>query len=240
MKALLLAAGYGERLRPLTNNIPKCLVEIQGRPLLDYWLETLEKGGIKEVLINLHYLSDKVKKFIKNNNHNLNITLIQEERLLGTAGTISKNYKYFQNDPALVIHADNLSIFSMSKFIKSFNERKKNIQITMMTFETTTPKSCGILKLDDSGVIKEIYEKVSEPPGNLANAAVYIFSNDVIKFINKLDKSQNDISNDILPLYIGKINTYHNKIYHRDIGTIESLKLAQEEFPTVYRRYNKL
>ena len=64
-KALLLAAGMGTRLRPLTNNIPKCLVEIGEKPILGIWLENLSKAGCEEVIINTHYLSEKVEEYLK-------------------------------------------------------------------------------------------------------------------------------------------------------------------------------
>ena len=65
MKALLLSAGLGTRLRPITNYVPKCLVPINGKPLLEYWLDNLSKAGIKEFLINISYLSEQVKQFVE-------------------------------------------------------------------------------------------------------------------------------------------------------------------------------
>ena len=72
MKAILLAAGFGTRLRPLTNNIPKCLVPIKGKPLLEIWLDKLSDVGVKDFLINTHYLYDKVESFIKKSKYKNN------------------------------------------------------------------------------------------------------------------------------------------------------------------------
>ena len=89
IKALLLAAGYGTRLRPLTLNVPKCLVEINGEPLLSNWLYKLENLGCEEVLINTHYLSEKVVEFLeKFNSQKLKINISHEKEILGTAGTL--------------------------------------------------------------------------------------------------------------------------------------------------------
>lgn len=230
MRALLLAAGLGTRLRPITDSIPKCLVQINGRPLLDYWLELLSANGISEILINLHYLPDIVKNYLASQNYPANITAVLEERLLSTAGTLLKNKNYFQSEPVILIHADNLTLFNMKSFIKKFDSRDKNIDITMMTFHTDMPETCGIVELDECGVVCSFYEKVKNPPGNIANAAVYILSPAVIDFIASLGKEVIDFSTEVLPHFMGRINTFHNDVYHRDIGTVESLMLAQNEY----------
>ena len=95
MKALILAAGYGKRLRPLTNNVPKCLVKIGKKSLLQIWLEKLEKQGIKEFLINTHYKSEKVERFIKKSKFAKKVKLVYEKKILGTGGTLYKNLDFF-------------------------------------------------------------------------------------------------------------------------------------------------
>jgi mannose-1-phosphate guanylyltransferase len=233
MRALLLAAGLGTRLRPITNAVPKCLVEIEGRPLLDYWIELLVKGGITDILINLHYLPEAVLTYIAQCRYPVRISTVYEERLLGTAGTLLKNRAFFMGEPVMLIHADNLSVFDPHAFIDRFFARERNIEITMMTFHTDAPQACGIVELDEKGVVREFHEKVSDPPGNLANAAAYILSPAVVAFIAGLGKQATDFSNDVLPSFMGRINTFHNGTYHRDIGTVESLRAAQREYPAV-------
>ena len=236
MRALLLGAGFGTRLRPLTDTIPKCLVPINGRPLLDHWLELLAKGGVAEVLVNLHYLPAVVWAFLAKSTHPLEITTVYEEPLLGTAGTVLKNRAYFRQEPVMLIHADNLSLFDLRKFKRKFDDRASGIDITMMTFETDAPETCGIVELDEMGVVWAFHEKAKNPPGNLANAAVYILAPAVIEFIAGLNKEIVDFSTDVLPHYMGRINTFHNGIYHRDIGNIESLAVAQIEYPAAVAR----
>lgn len=236
MRALLLAAGLGTRLRPITNTVPKCLVEINGRPLLDYWIELLGKGGIADILINLHYLPDAVLSYIKTCRHSVNLTTASEENLLGTAGTLLRNRAFFQGQPAMLIHADNLSLFDPLAFIDRFLSRENGIEITMMTFHTDAPQACGIVELDARGVVRVFHEKVANPPGNLANAAAYILSPAVLEFIAGLGKEVIDFSTEVLPHFIGRINSFHNGIYHRDIGTVESLLAAQREHPGIVAR----
>lgn len=238
IRALLLSAGIGSRLRPITNSIPKCLVDINGRPLLDYWLELLTFSDVKSILINLHYLPTMVEEFVANSKYPINIKLTRENRLLGTGGTILKNRFFFGQDPVMLIHADNLSIFDVNSFIKAFNLRDKNTDITMMTFYTDLPEACGIVELNKDGKVIDFYEKIENPPSNLANAAVYILAPTVIDFIASLDKEIIDFSTEVLPHFLGRINTYHNEIYHRDIGTQKSLSLAKDEYPLALSKLN--
>ena len=90
MRALLLSAGLGTRLQPFTNTVPKCLIPIHGRPLLDYWLDLLFEQGIERVLINTHYLPSMVTEHIAKSIWFDRIDTVFEEQLLGTAGTIKK------------------------------------------------------------------------------------------------------------------------------------------------------
>lgn len=236
MRALLLAAGFGTRLRPLTDTTPKCLVEVDGRPLLDYWLELLSAGGVTQALVNLHYLPDAVQAFLDRSTYPIEITTVYEGTLLGTAGTVLKNREFFRREPVMLIHADNLSFFDVREFMDKFDRRANGIDITMMTFRTDAPETCGIVELDENGVVQAFHEKVKNPPGNLANGAVYILSTAVVDYIASLNKAIVDFSLDVLPHYLGRINTYHNDIYHRDIGAVRSLMTARDEYPKAMAR----
>lgn len=233
MKALLLAAGLGTRLRPITNNIPKCLVPINGKPLLEYWLENLSKVGIKEFLINTSYLHHQVEDFVIRSKYKDMVTLVYEEELLNTGGTLLKNEEFFNNEPFMLVHADNLSFCDFRAFIKSHQNRMNNTELTMMLFKSDQPSSCGIVELDSFNTVVNFYEKVKNPPSDLANGAVYICESSVISFCKKLNKKKIDFSNEVLPYFMGKINTFLNDTYHRDIGTVESYALSQIEIKKI-------
>lgn len=227
MKALLLCAGLGTRLRPITNNIPKCLVPINGKPLLQYWLENLSKAGVTEFIVNTHYFSEKVEEFVKNSIYRDKIKLVYEKELLNTGGTLLHNKNLFDKDePFLLIHADNLSFCDFKEFIESHKRNEKYL-LTMMLFRTDVPQSCGIVKLDENNIVQEFYEKVSNPPSNLANGAVYICNYEIFEFLETLNKINIDFSLDVIPKLLGKINTYLNSNYHKDIGTINSFAESQ-------------
>ena len=226
MRALLLAAGMGLRLLPITATRPKCMVEINGRPLLDYWLELLFQAGIERVLVNTHWLPDQVTTFVRTSRWADRIDLVHEEELLGTGGTVLANREWLQEKPFILAHADNLTDFDLRGFIAAHRARPKGHAITMLGFRTDTPRSCGILELDRRGSVIAFHEKVDDPPGNLANGAVYIFEPEVVDAIAAMRRPVVDLSTEIIPRFIGRILCVETSGYHRDIGTPESLQRA--------------
>jgi len=230
LRALLLAAGLGTRLRPITDRIPKCLVPIQGKPLLGYWLDRLVTNGIDRILINTHYLPALVRDYVLTTPWSERIDLVHEETLLGTGGTVLRNRAFFSDGAFLVAHADNLTRFDVRAFLKAHRDRPPGVEITMMTFDTDTPQTCGVVELDERGIVTAFHEKSATPPGRRANAAVYIFEPSIIDFLASLNKKVIDLSLEVIPGYLGRIHCFHNADYHRDIGTPESLQLANLEF----------
>lgn len=230
MRALLLAAGLGTRLRPVTDSIPKCLVPIKGKPLMGYWLEMLNNSGVRPVLVNTHYFADKVKAYIFESQFKRDIHIEFEEELQGTGGTLLKNKSFFQNEPFMVIHGDNLCRFRMDDFLNAHKERPANCLMTMMLFRALNPESCGIVELSDNGVVRAFHEKVSNPPGNLANGAVYIFEPAIFPLLESLGKEKIDLSTEVIPGLLGQIFSYFNDDFHMDIGSLQSLELANRIF----------
>jgi mannose-1-phosphate guanylyltransferase len=230
MKALLLAAGFGTRLRPITDTVPKCMVPIRGKPLLQYWFDLLFPEHVEQALINTHYLPQVVRDYVAASPWRDRVTLVHEDELLGTGGTVLANAGFFQGGPFLVAHADNLTDFDVTAFFDRHLHRPKGALITMMTFETDSPQSCGIVEEDSDGLVVAFHEKVANPPGNHANAAVYIFEPEVVAFMEALGKPVIDISTEVIPAFLGRIAAWHNHGYHRDIGTPESLRAAEGEF----------
>ena len=230
-KALLLSAGFGTRLRPLTLETPKCLVKVNGIPMLEHWLTKLEKLGIQEVLINTHYLSDKVNEFIlKRTKSELKISIKYENQLLGTAGTLIKNKNFYFGSNVLFIHADNYTKSNIKGLFDAFYMKPKECVLTMLTFHTKNPKSCGVIKVNNKNIVEEFHEKVENPPSNKANGALYLFNYKFINWIEKNIKNPKDFSCDVIPKILGKINTWEVDSDYIDIGTIESLERANTLF----------
>jgi mannose-1-phosphate guanylyltransferase len=228
-RALLLAGGEGTRLRPLTLTTPKCLVPVRGKPLLGIWFDMLFGAGVERALVNTFYLPDQVTAFCRSSPWSSRIDLVHEQALLGTAGTLRVNAGYFARGPFLLAHADNLSRFSVGAFFAAHARRPEECLGTMMTFTAERPKDCGIVAVDDRGVAVAIHEKVENPPGNLANAAVFVLEPAIFAALGAMPLAT-DFCRDIVPPLAGRWFTFHNSTYHRDIGSPESLARAQQEF----------
>lgn len=221
MKAILLAAGFGTRLRPLTNNIPKCLVPIKGKPLLEIWLERLSEAEVGPLLVNTHYLSNQVELFLESSSLKKQVTLVYEPVLLGTAGTLLANIDYFEGEDGMLIHADNYSLADFKAFIKAHQERPAGCLVTMMTFKTDSPSECGIVELNREGIVVGFHEKVLSPPGNLANGAVYILTKEFVTEIKKVYLDATDFTNHILGNFLNRIYSYETKETFVDIGVFD-------------------
>ncbi|MCR9214750.1 MAG: nucleotidyltransferase family protein [Proteobacteria bacterium] len=243
MDALLLAAGLGTRLHPLTSVLPKCLMPIQGRPLLGLWLEMLKRGGVERIFVNLHYLSPLVRDYVNTSPYSEHVTFLEEPELLGTAGTLGQFREFFHSESLLLAHADNLTLFDVGAFHNAFKTRPRDCSLTMMTFDTDDPKSCGIVTKDENNRIIEFTEKPDKDIGRLANGAVYIMDLADIFELMGLGTQVSDFSTEILPHLVGHMNSFHNALYHRDIGKLRALAEAQKdmgEMPEAYELIDSL
>jgi len=229
MRTILLAAGYGTRLRPLTLKIPKCLVPIKGEPLLGIWLKHLKKTNNGPFLINTHYLADQVKNFIENSEYRDDVTLVYEKELQGTAGTVINNISFYEKQDGLLIHADNYCLPDIAEFEKAHKIRPTECLMTMMTFRTNNPTECGIVEVNKRGVIVGFHEKTKNPPGNLANGAIYILSAKLLEILETKKNKVNDFSTEVLNKLVGKIYNYEISDSLIDIGTMKAYTKANTE-----------
>ena len=234
IKVLLLSAGQGKRLKPLTNLWPKPLMPIKGRPLLEYWICILYSLKIKNILINIHHHKEIMMDFLKRNQIK-NTKYVYEPELLGTGGTLLKNKNYFKDSTILYIHADNWCNCNFNDFINfHLLKRKPNTLMTMMTFRTDKPSLCGIVETNEDGVVINFHEKIRNPPGNLANGSIYLIEPEIFNIMEKIDHIY-DFDIDVIPHLFGKIQTWENKEIFRDIGTLESLTRAQsDKIPNIH------
>jgi mannose-1-phosphate guanylyltransferase len=235
VRALLLAAGEGSRLRPLTEQWPKCLMPVRGRPLLEYWLQALHAESIRDVLVNTHFHENHVRAFLARQQFVNWVKPVHEAELRGTAGTLRANIEFFREHTTLLVHADNWCQCDFGAFIDyHFYQRPAHCLITMMTFDTDAPQSCGIVETDEQDVVVAFHEKVANPPGKRANGAVYLLEPQVLERLERHPDST-DFSTQVLPQYMGRIATWHNAGIHRDIGTLSALRAAQRDpMPQLY------
>ena len=201
----------------LTNNKPKCLMEINNVPILKIWIDKLAQIGCSEILINTHYLSEQVTKFIESYNTNsIKILISHEMTLLGTAGTLIKNIDFINGD-TIFMHSDNFTTCDLNGLLEMHKNKAKNCLLTMLTFDTDKPSSCGVVETDQNGILKGFYEKVDNPPSKIANGAIFIFEPSIFQIIKKINRTEIDISKDLIPILIGKINSYFNNTFLLDI-----------------------
>ena len=232
IRSLLLAAGLGTRLRPLTLELPKCLVKIGKEPLLENWINKLENIKVEKILINTHYMSEKIDLFLdKKYKNKKEIIKFHENQLLGTAGTLIANRDFFYDSIGIMIHADNFTYMDLKDLIQAHNTKPKNCLITMLTFTSNDPRSCGIAEIDNKGIVVNFHEKVENPPGLIANGAIYVFNNDFLDWLIENHPKAKDFSSEIIPFLYGKIYTYHTNLPYIDIGTPEKLREARSLKP---------
>ncbi|MFC1857165.1 nucleotidyltransferase family protein [Thermodesulfobacteriota bacterium] len=244
MKAFLLAAGKGTRLKPYTNSMPKCLIPIHGKPMLEIWLALMERCGISEILINTHHLPTQIEQFVRSrkNRFNIKLTVTYEPYLLGSGGTVAANKEFVAGSEDFIIaYADNLTNLDLGQMIKFHHYHCKSRRgvLTMGLFDAPDPRSCGIAVLDKNKKVLKFIEKPQIPESNLANGGIYIASQEIFQYFpekiwNKMkgEREQTlDFGFDILPALVGRIYGYHIREYLRDIGTVESYHQAIKEWP---------
>lgn len=228
VRVLLLAGGLGTRLRPITDTIPKCLVPVAGRPLLDYWLDRFAEAGLRDILINTHHHPDAVREYIKavNASGRFNMVEAHEPTLLGSAGTVTANRDWIPpGSQCLIVYADNLSNVRLDLMLDA--HRAAAQPFTMLLFRTPTPQKCGIASLDERGRVAAFEEKPARPVGNLANAGIYAVTGAAYR--EMADMKGFDLGFDVLPAFVGRMQGYPFDGYHRDIGTLESLAQAEAD-----------
>jgi mannose-1-phosphate guanylyltransferase len=228
MKAFLLAAGMGSRLRPITDVTPKCMLAINDRPLLDIWLEAFARADVDEVLVNLHHLPDVVRHHLAGHTGPPAVRTVFEPTLLGSAGTLVANQEWVNGEELfLACNADNLTDFDLRSLIGEHQDG--GAIATLAVFHSERPWTGGVVETDATGRVIGFAEKPSHPVSDLTNAGMYAFDPGVLDEIDPIPP--NDIGYDLLPRLVGRARAVQVEGYFRDIGTPDAYQLAREEWP---------
>jgi len=221
-KAMVLAAGEGTRVRPLTLETPKVLLPVGGIPLIEHILAWLKSHDISQVAINLHHLGGKIKNFLGDGScFGIKLFYSPEITLLGTAGGVKKMESFFDGT-FVVVCGDVLTNFDLSAMIR-FHQAKKS-WATLALIEMPNPAEVGIVKTNEEGRILSFVEKPSPGAelGNLGSGGVYVLEEKVLTYIPKDGFS--DFAYDIFPKFMelglpvyGYVLSPHD--YLVDIGT---------------------
>lgn len=237
MKAIILAAGKGERLRPLTNKIPKTMIQIGDRPLLEYNIALLKKHGIKDMAINLHHLPSIIKNhFDDGARFGVKISYSFEKELLGTAGAIKKIEDFF-DETFLVIHGDNLTNLNLSSLIE-FHKEHDGIGTICLYSKEKDIASSSIVLMDENNRIIQFIEKPKnddfkkmKSSRKWTNAGIYVFEPKILDFIPS--KKSFDFGLDLFPKLLAKeMKIYGYPIkgcFWYELGTLEKYKRVKND-----------
>jgi len=220
MQAVILAAGLGKRLRPLTNDLPKPMILVGGKPILEYTLSILPEE-VDEVIIVVGYLGEKIKKYFGNSFGRLKIVYAEQPEPKGTADGLMRAKQFLRDDYFLLIHADDL-------FHKDDLKKCVGNEPIVLVKEISHPERFGVCLINERNQLLDILEKVENPPTNLANIGVYLLNREI--FDIPPGKTPSGELN--LAMQIGKwakqtpIKVIKAKFWH-PIGYPEDLKLAE-------------
>jgi NDP-sugar pyrophosphorylase family protein len=227
MKAVLLSAGLGKRLKSITDNIPKVMVPVNGKPCLEYNIENLKRQGVSEFLINTHYLPEKIKEYFGDGSKfGVKISYSYEPMILGTAGALN-NFKEELNDTFLVIYGD---VISDIDILNALDIHKKNkAEATIILDKKRTLEGKGIVLREREEVIEFVEKPDKEIKNGLINSGVYILEPSILNIIKD---GFSDFGKDILPSLAkeGKVFCEEHEGYIFDIGTEKDLIKTEDFF----------
>jgi UDP-N-acetylglucosamine diphosphorylase / glucose-1-phosphate thymidylyltransferase / UDP-N-acetylgalactosamine diphosphorylase / glucosamine-1-phosphate N-acetyltransferase / galactosamine-1-phosphate N-acetyltransferase len=190
MKAVLLAAGEGVRLMPITANRPKHLIKVGGKPILQFCLEAVKTAGITEAIIVTHYMSESIRSYFGDGEKlGLKLSYVEQKEILGTGNAASEAKPYLHSDFVLIYGDLLFSQDSVKQVLEQFKSGKT--AAVMGVVPVDKPENYGIIEKDVEGKVKRIVEKpvAGKASSNLANAGVYVFSREVFDMINRTKAS---------------------------------------------------
>ena len=225
-KAVLLVGGRGTRLRPLTDKIPKALLEVQGKTITEHLFDLFKKYGIRDIILCTGYLKDKIKEnFGDGSAIGMDIDYVEENEPLGTAGPLRFAKKYLK-DSFIVSNGDELKNINIPRMFRL--HKRKNALATIALTTVDDPTHYGVARLDGSRII-EFIEKPSNPPSNLINAGFYILEPEVIDMI---PDGFAMLEKDVFPklAQLGRLRGFPFAGQWFDIGNIERYKIAEKKW----------
>jgi mannose-1-phosphate guanylyltransferase len=231
VKAIVLAAGKGTRLFPLTGEMPKPMAPVVGKPLIQHTFELLAKTGLEEVYVNVHYLADAIFDVYGNAARvgGTNVRITREDELIGTAGSVKRIADSF-GETFVVIMGDALTDVDVRNVVASHKDRGALATLALMHVADTS--QFGVVELDSEQNIVGFQEK-PEPDkaiSQLANTGIYVLEPEVLDYIP--EDTFFDFAKDVFPRLLAadaKLTGYKGNFYWSDIGTLEAYRMAQKD-----------
>lgn len=232
LKAMVMAAGMGSRLEPITLMIPKPLIPVMNRPLMDIILTQLHNVGVKEVISNTYYLANQIIDRYKNNNLGIKFNYIKETELSGTAGGVKKCQFFFdKGEDFIVMSGDILTTADIDKAVEIHKASNAIATIGVKEIPHEYVSHFGVVVTDEEGYITEFQEKpsVEEAKSNLINTGIYIFNYKIFDYIPENEFC--DFAKNVFPKLLKEraINTFVVDEYWNDIGTIGQYKQSIQD-----------
>jgi len=228
-KAVLLSAGIGTRLHPITEQIPKNMIQLNGKPILQHVIEDLKKSEIKEIGIVVNHLKEKIIDYFGNGEKlGVKITYIEQEDLLGTADALLSAKTFVNGEPFILYLADTLISYGITEFIKFVTKLDKGSAIMLSKMPIDDLKRSGVVEQKD-GKILHLYEKSDVPKTDLAIAGIYYFnSHNLFHILEGLDFGKNNEKqiSDAIQTLIDQNNAVHAFVSDKkfiDIGLLEGI-----------------
>ena len=231
MQAVIISGGLGTRLKPLTDTVPKGLVEVQGRPLLEHVLDLLKEAGVDDVILSVGYLGDRIKEHFRDGEgHGVRIRYVEEDKPLGTGGWLHKAKEMLSGD-FFVVNGDNLFALDLHEMLRSHQEKGATATIGLTKVED--PSSFGIAAMDGDRIARFV-EKPSkeEAPSDLANGGYYVFNERIFDMIPSRERFM--LEQDVFPALAeeGRLYGFPSDAQWFDTGTFERL----EEVESFWRK----
>lgn len=230
MKAVILAGGFGTRLRPLSSTRPKPMIPVLGKPNLQYILDALEKvEEIDEIILSVHYMRGEIREFIdeKMPDYPKEIRFVNDPMPLETGGAL-KNVDDYVSEDFLVIYGDVFTNFDYRELIKAHRENEG--LITVAATKVYDPERFGVLEMDESGKVLHFEEKPKRPKSNLVDAGIYVVNKKVLEEIPRGKEVY--FEREILPRFVERGQVYAYKMpkgtYWVDLGTPEDFFYAHQ------------
>ena len=224
-QAFVLAGGKGERLKPLTNDIPKPLVNVNNKPILEYGIENLVQHGVKEIILSTGYLHEKIEEHFGNGEKfGARIIYSVETEPLGTGGALKKAEELLHNS-FFMLNGDNIANFNLSGL--ALKHEENGALATLILSEVKDVSSFGVAKLDDERISEFVEKpKQEDAPSNWVNAGCYAIEKDALEY---LPSGFNLIEKTMFPKLasIGKLYSYKHKGYWFTTDTFERIEKAE-------------
>lgn len=221
MQALILSGGRGKRLRPLTDNIPKTLLLIAGKPVLVHQIEFLKKNGIRDLILSVGYKAKIIKDYLGDGKKfGVKIIYSYEKKPLGTGGAVKEAEKHIKGEGIVVLNGDTFSKINLKKM--AIFHKKIGQPITIAYVESEDISRSGKVLVDDRNIIVGFKEKTGIKERGKISAGVYFFQKDVLKNIQKGKKTS--LEKKVFPSYVGRIAAFKFDGKIIDMGVLSDYK----------------